>query len=416
MHVVLPTYSASHLRQKYFWIGLLYFVEGLPFGIVKDVWPLYFRSAGVSLVDLGLMSLLGLPWTLKVLWSPLIDRFGQLWHWMFGALVVMAACSVAITGFDAAHPSWALWTILFCFVCASATQDIAIDAYSIGLLGRGEEGYANGVRLAAYRIALITGGGGLAIVGGKLGWNVAHLAAAGALVTLAVIVTHSPRLNLERSEHSDQSFMAIVVALKRWLLRPGMGWALVVILTYRLGDAALGPMVKPFWLDRGATVAEIGTVSTSFGVGFTIIGALIGGYVITRIGLWRSLWVLGLAQAASNLGYWAVANWLTDFQAQRWLLYSASMMESLTGGLGSAAFLAFMMRLCGKQQAAVQYAALSALFALTRDVSGALSGWGAQSMGYASYFMLTAVLGAAALLLLPGIRSLIVDADAGPAA
>lgn len=172
------------------------------------------------------------------------------------------------------------------------------------------------------------------------------------------------------------------------------------MLTYKLGDASMGPMVKPFWIDRGLSPTEIAAVSNTLGVGLTILGALVGGALTSRLGIFRSLWMLGLAQAFSNLGY-AGAAWL---DLGRPGIYTASALESFTGGLGTAAFLAFLMRVCEPAQAATQYAALSALFSLTRTVASAASGLGAERLGYASYFAFTFVLAFPAYLFLPWVR------------
>jgi len=162
----------------------------------------------------------------------------------------------------------------------------------------------------------------------------------------------------------------------------------------------MGPMIKPFWVDRGLTPAEIGLISTTLGVVATVLGALAGGAWIARIGIFRGLWILGLFQALSNLGYAGVA----QFQLSRGFLYSASVFESFTGGMGTAAFLSFLMNVCDKEHAAVQYALLSALFGFSRSVAGAFSGWGTEHLGYAAYFGLTFLLALPAYALLPFVR------------
>jgi PAT family beta-lactamase induction signal transducer AmpG len=219
--------------------------------------------------------------------------------------------------------------------------------------------------------------------------------------------------------------------MRRWLLRPGAWAVFLFVLGYKLGDAAMGPMIKPFWVDRGLGVGEIGLVSTSIGVLATIAGALIGGRLTSRWGIFRALLLLGLAQALSNLGYATVA-WLEPApphlalvsmtgalraigEPGRALVYTASMIESFTSGLGSAAFLAFLMHVCEKEHAAVQYAALSAVFALSRDVAGAISGWATTSLGYAPYFVLTFFLAFPALALLPVVGRWIHDREGSAA-
>src|SRR5215470_14238834 len=410
------------LRRKLFWVAILYFAEGLPFGIVKEVVPVYFKVSGVSLTDIGLASLLGLPWTLKVVWSPLVDRYGERRQWITGCLLALMLFTALTPLFEPSLPTFGLWAVLLAITVASATQDVAIDAYTIGLVDRGEEGDANGVRVSAYRIALIASGGGLVLLAPLVGWPAIFFAAAALFAALAIGTWSAPRIVVPLAARREW-----LAPMRRWLLRPGAWAVLLFVLGYKLGDAAMGPMIKPFWIDRGLSVGEIGLVSTSFGVLATIAGALIGGRLTSRWGIFRALLTLGVAQAISNLGY-ATVSWLNPPPPQlalaslgdvaravaepgRGLVYAASMIESFTGGLGSAAFLSFLMHVCEKEHAAVQYAALSAVFALSRDVAGAISGWATTRLGYAPYFLLTFALAFPALALLPIVRTWIHDRD-----
>jgi MFS transporter, PAT family, beta-lactamase induction signal transducer AmpG len=384
------------LRRKLFWISVLYFAEGFPFGLVIDNLPVYFRTHGVALTEIGLMSLLGAPWTIKVLWSPLIDRFGTRQQWIVSCLVVMAVIVGVLPFFSPAQPSLWLWGALMLLTTASATQDVAIDAYTIGLLESGEEGVANGVRVSAYRLALIVSGGGLVMLAGTLGWPVVFYAAAMILLAVAVLAWRTPPLPPAPAEATQAWFRP----LWNWLARPGAPVIFLFVLTYKLGDSSMGPMVKPFWVDRGLSVAEIGLISTTLGVGASVAGALTGGVLTTRWGIFRALWMLGLVQAFSNLGYAAAA----QFACGRPGIYAASLIESFAGGLGTAAFLAFLMHICDKQRAATEYALLSAIFGLTRSVAGALSGFGTTHLGYATYFAATFVLSFPAFALLPWVK------------
>jgi PAT family beta-lactamase induction signal transducer AmpG len=175
---------------------------------------------------------------------------------------------------------------------------------------------------------------------------------------------------------------------------------MVFILLFKLGDMSLGPMVRPFWVDRNFTPLQIGLVPGGLGVIFTIIGALLGGSLTRRWGIFHALWILGLAQAGSNLTY-ATAAALPPSTA---LMYTASAVESFCGGLGTAPYLAFLMSICDKKYAATQYALLSALFGLTRALSGAVSGFAAERFGYATYFTATFFLAFPAYALLPWIK------------
>lgn len=387
-------------RRKLLWIALLYFAEGFPFGLVVDNLPVYFRAHGVSLEAIGMLSVLGLPWSLKVFWAPLVDRVGERRHWITGALVVMMLATAALPLADPASPGVVLFGLILALTVASATQDIAIDAYTIGLLAPGEEGVANGVRVSAYRAALVIGGGALVILAGRVGWPPLFWIAAAILGVLAIAAWFAPPIAVTRMPAAAwwRAFIA-------WLARPGAAAVLVFVLIYKLGDASMGPMVKPFWLDRGLSLEEIGFVSTTLGVAASVAGALAGGVFTSRVGIFRALWMLGLLQALSNLGYAAVA----AMDGGRGAIYAASLVESFTGGLGTAAFLAFLMHVCEREHAATEYALLSALFGFTRSLAGAVSGVGASRLGYAPYFATTFLLALPAYALLPWIRPWIHD-------
>lgn len=391
------------MQGKLGWVVLLYFAEGFPFGLVIDNLPVYFRVHGVSLQEIGLLSLVGLPWTLKLFWAPLVDTLGGLRRWITGALLVMAVLAVAIPWLDPKSVSAGLWVLLFAFTVASATQDIAIDAYTIGLTERGEEGIVNGLRVSAYRAALIAGGGGLVLAADWLGWGSVYALAALIFVALAAAASRMPVIAVETAPHP-----AWLPTFRAWINRPGALFVLLFVLLYKFGDASMGPMVRPFWLDRGLTVSEIGVVSNTGGVALNVAGALAGGLFSSRFGIFAGLWVLGITQALSNLGYAAAAH----LEAGRVGIYAASLLESFTAGLGTAAFLAFLMRSCEKEQAASQYALLSALFALARTIAGSASGYLAAGMGYAPYFALTFALSFPAYVFLPWVRRWIDDSSA----
>jgi PAT family beta-lactamase induction signal transducer AmpG len=383
------------LRRKLTWIAVLYFAEGLPFGIAYDVWPVYFRVHGVSLANIGLMSLLSLPWTWKMLWAPLVDRFGARQQWISASLVALAVATVAIIPQDAGHPSWLLWSVLLAFTAASATQDIAIDAYAVDISTPEETGAINGVRVSAARIALLVGGGGVMMLAGLTGWTPLWVALAATFLVLSVIAYASPRVPLDVKERRNP-----IGPVLRWLLRWEMLPVLLFVPLFKLGDSLLGRMVKPFWVDRGYSLKEIGLISVTLGVVLTILGALAGGWFVKKYGIFHGLLWLGIAQALPHLGYAAVA----QFTLPRETIYAASMLESFTQGLGTAAFLSFLMNLCEKEHAATQYALLSALFALTRDVVGAFSGIGVERLGYSTYFAFTVLVSVPALALLPLVR------------
>jgi PAT family beta-lactamase induction signal transducer AmpG len=394
-------------RTKLYWVAILYFAEGFPFGVINDALPVYLRVHGLRLADIGLLSLVGLPWTLKFLWAPAVDLWGHRRTWVLGCQGSLVLGFVAVMWLDPTRVSGSLWIVLLALALASATQDIAIDAYTIELLDRSEMGPANGVRVTAYRVALIAAGGAFLAAAGLVGWPAAFVGAA-AIMGISLLVCRwlphpAPAGELGAAPPPGASAFerAVVIPLRAFFDRPGFVVVMLFILTFKLGDTALGPMVRPFWVDRHFSPLQIGAVPGTLGVVSTILGALLGGSLTARWGMFRALWVLGLGQAGSNLMYAAAA----ALPPSTPLMYAASMIESFCGGLGTAPFLAFLMAICDKRHAATQYAVLSALFGLTRVLAGAVSGWAAERLGYAPYFTLTFFLAGPALLLLPWMRS-----------
>ena len=390
-------------RTKLTWVAILYFAEGFPFGLLFDAFPVYFRGHGVSLTDIGLISLAGLPWTLKFLWAPAVDVWGSRKRWIVACQGLVAVDLGLLLLLEPGRINGALWVLLIALALFSATQDIAIDAYTIELLDETEMGPANGVRVSTYRVALICAGGVFVGLAGLIGWSAAFAAAAVLLAGSALLSSRAPatsQVHPVQESWSGTLQQAVIGPLRGFWQRPGVVYVMLFVLTFKLGDMALGPMVRPFWVDRQFTPLQIGAVPGTIGVVSTIAGALLGGRFSKDWGLFRALWILGIAQAASNLAYAAAA----ALPPSDPLMYGASVIESFCGGLGTAPFLAFLMSICDKAQAATQYALLSALFGLTRSLSGAFSGVVTQEIGYATYFTATFFLAWPAFALLPWVK------------
>ena len=489
---------APLVRNKFFWVGVLYFAEGFPLGVFYEIFPVYFRQQGVELKSIGVLSLLGLAWTLKFLWAPAIDYWRHHRRWMAAADVAMGLVLVFVAIEAGFGPL--TWLAIGLFTALSATNDIAIDGYTIEFLAKDELGLANGIRIGLYRVGMLASGFVL-MASAWLGWQGAFFVATGMLAVLAlaclaaprerVLVPHQASVGAELTALAHSPFALVVLwgfllgvvaladgaanwsattsgfwayaalaalavvavvrfagyrvranreptnalapaasggatangdltsgplfgALMELLRRPAIGPVLLFILIFKLPDAAMGFMVKPFWVDKGFTAAQIGLVSVNIGLVLSIAGGVAGGWLTDRIGIFRGLWILGLAQAFSNLGYWLAANLIPAPVAgvaiafeHKVVLYAASATESFTGGLGTAAFLAFLMAIVRKDRAATEYALLTSVFALSRSVSGWVGGLGAQSMGYASWFLFTFFLAFPAYLLLPWVRRML---------
>jgi PAT family beta-lactamase induction signal transducer AmpG len=398
----LPSPQLS-TRLKMLVVFVLYFAEGVPFGFVATALSFYLRNQNVPLEQIGILSLMGLAWSLKVIWSPLADRFGSRAAWLVPAqaTVILSLLGLAWMANAAAGP--AFWVLVGILCLASATQDLAVDAYTIDLLDINELGMANGIRIGAYRVGLIAAGGGVLIFSDLVGWSPAFVGVAIIMAALVVTVLVCGPFHLARPEIARatraQGWLTQLKGSIKGLRHPHLGAIIIFIMAYKAGDAMLGTMVGPFWKDLGFSATETGIASITMGKVPAILGGLLGGFLTARWGISRALWLLGVFQAISILGYWVAALpgvW-------RDTIYLANLAESFASQMGSGAFMAFLMCLCDKRFSASHYAFLSMLFGLGRSGFGYLGGWLAASFGYASFFFLSFLAAWPAFALLPWV-------------
>lgn len=389
-------------RTKYAVVALLYFSEGLPFGLVNNALSVYFRVKRISLEEIGLLSLLGLAWSFKILWAPLVDRFGPRYLWIFPSQISIVLFSTVLAVLDPVAEKALFWLALSGICLASATQDIAADAYTIDILEEKELGPANGIRSASYRVAWIAAGGILVMMSEDLGWSFTFVAAASIMALLAFAVFCLPAFRQRRPVVSTPPVLWEQYAdpIRRLFQKPNFWVAVIFILLFKVGEAMLVSMANPFWIDRGFTAGQIGFVVGTLGTLASIVGALGGGTLAARWGIIKSLWVLGTVQATASLGYTLAS---LPF-APTYSIYFAALLESLAIGLATSAFLSFLMKLCDKRFSATHYAFLSILFGLGRSLAGVLSGYAAAGLGYPIFFLITFVIGLVPLLFIPWMK------------
>ncbi|HSJ64757.1 MAG TPA: MFS transporter [Gemmatimonadaceae bacterium] len=395
--------AALPLRHKLAWVSLLSLASGLPYGVVFLLVPVYLREGPGA--ELGYItkvtSIATFAWTLKFLWAFLIDRFATRKAWILVMQVLLTGLLVALGVLDPVTASVLFAAAVIALAYASATQDIAVDGYTIELFEERELGPANGARVTAYRAAMIISSGVLVWLAGVSGrWELALFAAAALMLTLFGATLFLPR--------AAPAPKAVTLAETVWrplrglVALPGFLPVLLFIVAFKIGDFALQFLRGPFWVDKGFSTAEIGVLVGTVGFVAAIVGAITGGWLTSQLGVFRALWMLGLLQAASNLGYYAAA----VLPRSREIAYGAVIVEEFTGGMGTAAFLAFLMSLCEKRYAASQYALLSAAFGLGRTAIGYVSGGLAEEVGYGVYFLFSFALAFPAFLLLPWVRRL----------
>ncbi len=359
---------------------------------------------GVNLRAIGLFSLVSLPYSLKFLWSPMIDRFsfpflGRRKGWLFATQVALAI-SIGLMAF--ARPAQALQflavnAIAIAFI--SATQDIIIDAYVTDISEAAEVGAASGTKVLGYRIAMIATGAGALVVADYLSWPSVYVVLALLMLIVGVFSTRlaEPELR-ERPPGSLRE--AARMPLVDFFRRAGTSRAaciLVFIVLYRLGDSMIGNMTTPFLLQTGFSQTDIGVVQGGLGLFATIAGVLIGGAVISRIGINRALWIFGALQAASNFAYMYLAYVGRHYPS----MVATIVVENVCYGLATAALVGFIMSLCNPRFSATQYALLSSLVAVGRDVVAAPSGSLVEMVGWPAFFLISVLAAAPGMLLLP---------------
>ncbi|MEI2416034.1 muropeptide transporter [Orrella sp. JC864] len=397
--------AASHLyaNRRVAPLLLLGFASGLPLALTTGTLQAWATVDGVSLQQIGFLTLVGSAYTLKFLWAPLVDRYappvlGRRRSWMALTQILLA---VSIMAMGTLSPSSALLPLALLAVAVaffSATQDIAFDAYRTDVLRAEERGAGAALSVLGYRVAMLVSGGLALILADRwLGWGNTYVLMGAIMGLMALVTLAAPEP--EQVAATPRTLAAAVLEPFREFFGRREAWlVLLLIVLYKLGDAFAGALSTTF-LIRGAgfSAAEVGTVNKVLGLAATIVGALAGGALMARLGLYRSLMLFGLLQAVSNLGYWLIA----VSPQQLWLMAAAVGVENLCGGLGTAAFVALLMGLCDKRFSATQFALLSALSAVGRTyLAGPLTpplvGW----LGWPGFFLVTVAIALPGLALL----------------
>jgi len=376
------------------WVAALSFASGLPYFFFNETVPVWLAASGMSLAGIGIASGASLPWVLKFLWAPLVDRLGDRRTWIRICLVLLAIVTGVLAGADPVRHAAILGTLLVLYVTLSATQDIAIDAYTIEITHGRELGVANSARIAAYRGASFVSSALLLWIAGRSGWRPAYLAGAAILSVLALATAVLPSPQREAA-HAP----TLAEPIRALLRRPGIGAVIAFALLFKLDISAMEPMTKPFWVASGFSLEQIAALTTGRLLA-TLAGATLGGIIATRLGLFHGLWSLGAVQLLSSLGYATAA----AAGAGKSSVTAAALFENFAAGLGTAAFLAFLMSVCERRYAATQFALLSAIYALSRWAAGLVSGVLVERLGFATYFFVTFLLGLPAYLLLSRVR------------
>ncbi|MBA3546990.1 MAG: MFS transporter [Nannocystis sp.] len=361
-------------------LGSLYLAQGLPDGFFRQTLPVMLRREGVSLEGIGLATLLMLPWGLKFLWAPLVDRhgsprFGRRRSWIVPLQVTAIATMLLLAQ---AEPQRGLAPLL-CGVLlinfVAATQDIAADGLAVALLRPEERGLGNGVQVAAYRLGMILSGGVLIVLFEQIGWSGCFywMAGVSALAMLPVLATREPAAPPPERD---------VGLLAGFLRQPGIGGWLLTIAAFKFGEAFATAMLRPMFVDRGISLVALGWITGTAGFIAGLVGAMVGGVFVGAYGRHRMLIIFGALQAVAVASYALLALGPLDLTR----VYVICIFEHLVSGMATAALFTMMMDATRPHAAGTDYTAQASVVVLATGIASAFSGFSAQALGYAGHF------------------------------
>ncbi len=379
------------------------FTSGLPLYVLIQLLPAWLRTEGVDLGTIGLFSLISLPYTWKFLWSPLLDRFavpglGRRRGWM---LLTQLVLLVSIAWIGSYQPDQSMQMIIYLVLAitiASASQDIAIDAYRRELLADDELGTGNAIHVNAYRLSSLVPGSLALILADHFAWQVAFWVT-GAFMLVGIVMTLCIREVSDSAIAPRSLHAAVIEPFREFVMRNGWHRALLVLLfmlLYKLGDNMAVALETPFFLDQGFSLTEIGSVKKLSALWSSIAGSIVGGVVMLKVSINRALWLFGVVQIMSILGY-ALLAWVGYSLL---MLFAAVSFEYFGVGLGTVALTAFIAQQTSLKFAATQFALLTSLTAVPRTFANASTGFIIEAIGYFNFYLLCFALAIPGMLLL----------------
>ncbi len=382
---------------------LMGFACGLPLLLTGSVLQAWMREEGIDLKLIGLYALVGLPYTCKFLWAPVFDRFippflGRRRGWLLMAQVALA---LALLGLGYSNPAQAPWLVALMASLVtffSASQDIVVDAYRREDLHDEELGAGSSLYISGYRLGMLLAGGGGLILADHLPFSQVYtmMAALMGLGALTTLLSREPPL----VQGAPQSFRESVIdPFVDYFRHDRALLILLFILLYKIGDQMASTMTMPFYLDMGYTKTEVGAVVKLFGTWAVILGGIAGAAIMLRLGIIGGLWLFGILQALSTAGFALLA---LIGHSIPWLA-AVIAFENLSGGMGTAAYTAYMASLTNKRFTATQYALLTSIMGVPRVIAAAPTGWMAESMGWTLFFLVCTALALPGLMMLPVI-------------
>lgn len=379
------------------------FSSGMPLYVLLQMVPAWLRDLNVSLADIALFALVGMPYTWKFLWAPLLDRYAPPWFgrrrgWLLVTQVLLLGAIGTIGWCDPVRSLTAVAALTFLTALFSATQDVAIDAYRRELLPDVELGLGNAVHVQAYRLAGLVPGSLALILADHMPWSSVYWIVA-AFMLIGIAMTLAVREPAVPEGQPRTLREAVVEPFHELVSRLGWrhtGLVLAFLVLYKLGDNMATALSTPFYMDLGFSLTEIGLVAKNAALWPAVFGGLLGGAIMLRVGINRALWLFGVVQLVSILGFAILA----EAGPILWLLALVIGFEYLGVGLGTAAFVAFIARTTNRRYAATQLALFTALAALPRTLVNAATGVIVEAIGWTSFFLLCTLIAVPGMLLL----------------
>jgi len=376
------------------------FSAGLPLLLTMGVLQAWMKEKGVDLTWIGMIALVQLPYTWKFIWAPVLDRFtppflGRRRGWLLLAQLALIGAIVLLGYSDPVENAVMMVAAAILVAFFSASQDIVIDAYRREDLADEELGLGSSMYIYGYRLGMLLAGGGGMILADRMSFDGVYLIMAACMLPgiLTTLLTPEPDISAGTPRTLKE---AVVNPLVEYFSRHNAIWMLVFILLYKVGDTMAGAITTPFYLDIGFTKTDIGAVVKVFGTGATLAGALLGGIILLKLGINRSLWIFGALQALSTAGFAILAKIGYSIPA----LSGVIAFENLSSGMGTAAFVAFMASITNKKFTATQYALLTSLIGIPRALASAVTGFMAKNIGWESFFIFCALAAVPGMLLL----------------
>lgn len=401
------TIAEVYLNRRMAALLLLGFSSGLPLLLTQDTMVAWLKDAEVSVEGIGVFALVGLPYSLKFLWAPAMDRFsprlgglGRRRGWLLVAQLLLILAVAVLAMMDPGRNALLFGAVAMGVAFLSASQDIVSDAYRTDVLPRQELGAGAAVHVNGYRVAMIVAGGAALVLADHIGWRNAYLLMAAGMIVGLIGTLLAPE---PEARAKPETFTAAVVEpFRDFFARNGTAawFVLAFVFCFKLPDPMASWQTTTFLKTLHFSNSDIGIARQWIGLAITIVGALIGGGIVARLGLVRSLWIIGALQAASNAGFLLLA--ITPRSHP--LMVGVIGFEAFCAGLVTAGFVAYLMGQCSPRYSATQYALLTSLMALAGVLIKTPTGYLAQAVGWPWFFTITILAGVPGMVMLAFLR------------